>query len=383
MSNSSTPETRRRIISIDALRGFVMAIMLLDHVRETIYLHMQVGDPVDVSTTQPLLACMRLASSFCAPAFVFLAGISAYLYQSRSSRSITSRFLLTRGLFLIVIEMLVIGFAWTGVFPPEKFYLQIIWCIGICMVCLSGLIYLPRAWQIAICLGLVIGHNLLDGIQLAVNHPLHMLWAILHQRDWIEIVGIPARTSYPMLPWIGVILGGYCIGSWFAEYNAVGRMRRLSRLSLIMLGSFLLIRAANFYGDSPWVLHDSVGTTVMGFFALTKYPASFLFLAFTLSFAGLALILFERLETKIVVRRLAEFGSGAMFFYIMHLYILKAIYISLVAIFGLNHGDYYGVNHPVWVIVWTLALSLPLGAITIYFVRFKERHRNLKWLSYI
>lgn len=383
MSNCRIPEKRRRIVSIDALRGLVMVIMLLDHVRETIYLHMQVSDPVDVSTTALLLTCMRLASSLCAPAFVFLAGVSVYLYQSHSSPSATSRFLLKRGLFFIVIEVLIISFAWTGVFPPEKLYLQIIWCIGICMVCLAGLIYLPKFWQIAISIALMIGHNLLDGIKLASDHQFHTLWAILYQRDWIEIWGIPARTSYPVLPWIGVILGGYCIGSWFTEDSASDRMRRLCRLSLILLSVFFLIRTANFYGDSPWTFHESVRTTVLGFFALTKYPASFLFLAFTLSFAGLALVLFERLETNIVVRRLAEFGSGAMFFYILHLYVLKVIYISLVAVFGINQGEYYGVSHPVWVILWALALSLPLGAITVYFVRFKERHRHLKWLSYI
>lgn len=360
-----------------------MAIMLLDHVRETIYLHMQVGDPVDVTATSPLLSVLRLASSFCAPAFVFLAGVSAYLYQNNTTKLACLRFLLSRGVFLIALELLVIGYAWTGVFPPEKFYLQIIWCIGICMVCLAGLIYLPRIWQIVMSVILIAGHNLLDGIQLDSDHALHFWWAVLHQRDWIEIFGIPARTSYPVLPWIGVILGGYCVGAWYSQMNRGERLRRLKQLSVILLVVFLLVRAGNFYGDAPWVLRGSWQVTFLGFVALTKYPASFLFLAFTLAFTGWSLALFERFESRRVVRLLAKFGSGALFFYILHLYVLKLIYLICVACFGLNQGDYFGVSHPLWVIVWSLVLCWPLVYLTLLFVRFKERHRHYKWLSYL
>ena len=371
-----------RIVSIDAVRGLVMLIMLIDHVRETVFLHMQVGDPVDVSTTSPMLFILRLMSSFCAPAFVLLAGLGAFLYQDRHSKVDIAKFLFTRGLFLIVLEMLVIGFAWTGVFPPEKFYLQIIWCIGICMVCLAGLIYLPRMIQIFLSLLLVAGHNLLDSIILSSDNPLHFVWAVFHQRDWIEVFGVQSRTSYPVLPWIGVILAGYLIGPWFTKLDSIQRCRKLLNLSIAVLVGFMILRVINVYGDKPWSSHDSMFSTVLGFFALTKYPASLLFLSFTLPFAGFGLILFERYRAKKGVQRLAEFGSGAMFFYVFHLYVLKVIYVSLVAIFGLNQGDYYGVNHPFWVVVWSVGLALPLCWVTVKFVRFKAKNRQMKWLSY-
>jgi len=243
--NASLTNNRRRIVSIDALRGMVMLIMLMDHVRETIYLHLQVGDPVDVTTTSPLLTIMRLLSSFCAPAFVLLAGTSAFLYQQNHTKSQTAKFLFTRGLFLIALELIVIGFAWTGTFPPEKFYLQIIWCIGISMICLSALIYLPKLFQIVLVIEIIARHNLLDPVKLGSDHTFHFFWAILHQRDWIEIFGIPARTSYPVLPWIGVILLGYVIGSWFTSLEARKRQQRLLYLSSSMLIGFLILRGIN------------------------------------------------------------------------------------------------------------------------------------------
>ncbi len=383
MSNKSPLQPNRRIISIDAVRGLVMLLMLIDHVRETVYLHQQVGDPVDVTTTSPFLFFLRLTSSFCAPAFVLLAGLGAFIYQNRNTRNSAAQFLFTRGLFLIFLEVIVIGFAWTGVFPPEKIYLQIIWCIGICMICLSGLLYLPRAAQIVVCLILIAGHNLLDVVHVSEESLFHYFWAILHQRDWIEFFGIPARTSYPVLPWIGVILAGYLLGSWFTTLEKVERTRRLLAMSCYGLIGFFVLRGINLYGDTPWAQHDSALETVLGFFALTKYPVSLAFILFTIPFACFCLILFERFQERLSIQHLAKFGSGAMFFYILHLYVLKGIYLVLVANFGLNQGDYFGVSHPIWILTWTTGLAIPLCWLTVKFVQFKERNRQLKWLSYI
>ena len=152
---------RTRLLAIDALRGLVMVFMLLDHVRETFFLHLQVSDPVDAATTEPGLFFTRLLSTFCAPAFVALTGLSAWLYGQSHSKQEVSSFLLKRGLFLMVLELTVVGFAWPTQpleFPPAKFWLQVIWCIGISMVALSALIHLPRraadsrwAWPLSAC----------------------------------------------------------------------------------------------------------------------------------------------------------------------------------------------------------------------------------------
>jgi len=384
MYNQTSRETTQRILSIDAMRGLVMLIMLLDHVRETIYLHMQVGDPVDVTVTSPSLFFMRFLSSFCAPTFVLLAGLSAYLYKCKHTRKETAYFLFSRGIFLVVLEVLVIGFAWTGVFPPEKIYLQIIWCIGICMICLAGLIFLPRILQIVISIALIAGHNLLDNLVLSKEHWFHVPWAILHQRDWIDFFGIPARTSYPVLPWVGVIVGGYVIGNWFSKDIVMkARFAKLMVFSLSLLVAFFFVRGLNIYGDMPWVNRDDPLLSIIGFVSLTKYPASFLFLLYTLSFTGFGLMFFEKYQSRTFVKELARFGSGAMFFYVFHLYILKGVYLLLVAIYGTNEGDYFGVSGTLWVWAWTLGLSVPLVYMTLKFAGFKQNNRHLKWLSYI
>lgn len=372
---------RRRLVSIDALRGLVMLIMLLDHVRETVYLHMQVGDPVDTATTSSTLFWMRFLSSFCAPAFVFLAGISVYLYQQKHSRSETSLFLLKRGVILILLELFIIGTAWTGVFPPQKFYLQIIWCIGICMIALAGILYLPRVAQVVVSILLIAGHNMLDHIILEKDHWFHVPWAILHQRDWITFLGVPARTSYPVLPWIGVITAGYLVGTWYTQTDML-RTKKLFRMALLLFGGFILLRTLNVYGDIPWKHYESVSQTVMGYFALTKYPASLLFLALTLAFTALGLIFFERMRSNKAVVKIADFGSVAMFFYIIHLYFLKVIYLTLEHFFGKNQGEYFGFNHPYQVCLATVIVAVPLWFLSLKYRDFKEKHREIKWLSY-
>lgn len=227
---TSLPKPSARLASIDLLRGSVMLLMLLDHVRETFYLHHQVSDPMDVETVSPALYACRLLAHLCAPVFVGLTGLSAWLYGSRQAdpRRAAAAFLLKRGLFLVVLELTLVNFAWTFQFPPQTIYLQVIWAIGLSMIALAGLLWLPRAALLALGVVLVAGHNLFDGVQLEGNGPLAVLWKVLHQRDWIVLGdGLRLRTSYPLLPWIGVIALGYAIGPWFgkATPDAVRRQR--------------------------------------------------------------------------------------------------------------------------------------------------------------
>ena len=381
-----TPTTSTRLHSIDALRGLVILFMLLDHVRETFYLHMQVSDPMDVLQTDPALFFSRTLAHLCAPVFILLTGLSAFLYgEKQQGRAAVSSFLFKRGLFLVVLEFTLVNFAWTFQLPPSVIYLQVIWAIGLSMLALSLLLWLPRVLLIALGMALVAGHNLLDGLHFPVESWLHIPWAVLHDRGWIEVSeGLRLRTSYPVLPWIGVIALGYAIGPWFCRASAVAqRQQRLIVSGAGLLLGFLLLRLLNGYGEKPW-LHGETGLqTLMSFFNITKYPPSLLFLALTLGVGLLLLVLFERRHQGRLVHWLAVFGAAPMFLYLLHLYVLKLLYLASLAIWGANHGQYFGFDSvlAVWAgaVVLAVALYLPVR----WFARLKARRRDIAWLKYL
>lgn len=378
-------KAQARLVAIDALRGLVMVFMLVDHVRETWFLHMQVTDPVDTTTTDPALFFTRLLSTFCAPTFVALTGLSAWLYGQSHSKAETSMFLLKRGLFLIFLELTFVGFAWSAQFPPTTFWLQVIWAIGISMIALAGLLHLPRTAQVVIGLTIVLGHNLLDPIRLAPGDAFYEIWAVLHQRSVIQLGGgLIAKTTYPILPWIGVILLGYATGPWFAKgTDALVRRRRLILTGSIMLVGFVVIRALNIYGDKPWVPGVDTLHSVMAFLSLTKYPPSLLFLLPTVGAGVLLLALFEKYQDSRIMPYLAMFGGAPMFFYLLHLYVLKALYLIAVALYGLNKGQFFGVDNVSTVWIWFALLLVPLYLPTRWFAGLKQRRRDIWWLKYL
>lgn len=376
-----------RLASIDALRGLVILFMLLDHVRETFFLHLQVSDPMAVADIAPGLFGSRMLAHLCAPVFVFLTGLSAFLYASkhRDGPAAASAFLWKRGLFLVVLEVTLINFAWTFQLPPSVVYLQVIWAIGLSMLALAALTWLPRPVLLILGLALVAGHNLLDGIRFSAGDALYVPWAILHDRGWIELSDtLRLRTSYPLLPWIGVIALGYATGPWFLPAaDALKRQRNLLAVGLGLLAGFLILRAANLYGDKPWIAGDAMPVTAMSFFNVTKYPPSLLFLALTL---GTGLLLLRALERHPGGRWpawLAVFGAAPMFFYVVHLYVLKFLYLGAVAVWGTNKGDYFGFDH-IW-IMWacTAVLAIALYPPVRAFAAFKARRRDIAWLKYL
>ena len=376
-----------RLTSIDQLRGTVIVLMLLDHVRETFYMHQQVGDPMVVDQVEPALFVSRLLAHLCAPVFVLLTGLSAWLYASGKpdGRRAASAFLLKRGLFLVVLELLVVNFAWTLQFPPSVMYLQVIWAIGISMIALAGLLWLPRGALAVLALAVIAGHNLLDGVRVQGDGALAVLWKVLHQRDWIAVTdGLRLRTSYPVLPWIGVIALGWVIGPWFARGgDALLRQRRLWMAGAGALLAFVVLRAVNLYGDSPWQSFATLGSTLMSVFNVTKYPPSLLFLLLTLGIGLLLLRLYEQPRVARALAPLADIGAAPMFFYLLHLYVLKLLYVLAEARWGHTHGAYFAVDHvaSLWVITALLALALHWP--TRAFARFKARRRDLAWLRYL
>jgi uncharacterized membrane protein len=376
-----------RLTSIDQLRGTVIVLMLLDHVRETFYLHQQVPDPMVLDQVEPALFASRLLAHLCAPVFVLLTGLSAWLYGSGQSdpRRAASAFLLKRGLFLIALELLVVNFAWTLQFPPSVIYLQVIWAIGLSMVALAGLLWLPRGALAALALAVIAGHNLLDGVHVSGNGPLAVLWKVLHQRDWIELgEALRLRTSYPVLPWIAVIALGYTLGPWFARNgDPTQRRRRLVWAGGGALLGFAALRALNVYGDAPWQESGTAGQTLMSLFNVTKYPPSLLFLLLTLGIGLLLLRLYEQPRMARALAPLAEIGAAPMFFYLVHLFVLKALYVAAEARWGQTHGAYFGVDQVwvLWVITAVLAVALYWPARA--FARLKARRRDLAWLRYL
>jgi uncharacterized membrane protein len=383
-SATDNPAAARRIGSIDALRGLVMLLMLVDHVREFFYLHAQVRDPMDLAATPPDLFLSRAASHLCAPVFVLLTGLSASLYGQRHGARATTSFLLKRGLILILLEVTLVNFAWAGSVRPPILYLQVIWVIGLCMVALAGLLWLPRLALVAGALALMLGHNLLDGVTIRADEPGYVLWSILHQRGMIALPwGGLARTSYPLLPWIGVIAAGYALGPLFAGgVDAARRYAGLLGLGAAALVGFLVLRGLNGYGEPvPWQAGATPLATALSFINLTKYPPSADFLLLTLGLGLGLLALFEVLPQRLL-GGLRVFGGAPLFFYLLHLALLRVLYDGATALGLAGASERVEAGSPLALWFIAAAVSVPLWLACRAMVRLK-RASTSPVLSYL
>lgn len=355
-----------------------MLIMLVDHVRERFYLHMQVSDPMNPDTTAPELFWTRTSAHLCAPVFVFLTGLSAWLY-AQNGRPLTG-FLLKRGLFLIALEFTLVTFSWMGTY--HTIWLQVMWAIGLSMIALALLHRLPRHWLALIGLLLIAGHNALTPIQFQPHEWGYSLWTILHDRGYlIQSPLIQIKISYPLLPWIGVILLGYVAGPLYT-LPAGERKTWLLRGALLYAGLFILLRGFNLYGETlPWHIYPDIQHSLMSLFSLTKYPPSLNFLLLTL---GLGLLLLWLLESRVINTRagrysehiLCQFGGAPLFFYLLHLYSLLLMYQLALLYWQPNHGDLLGVPHIGWVWLIAALLALALYPPTRAFAALKKRSRH-------
>lgn len=294
-------------------------------------------------------------------------------------------FLLKRGLFLVFLELTFVCFAWNAEFPPKTLWLQVIWCIGICMIVLAGLLHFKRGWLIVLGVAIVAGHNLLDDVVLGPESPFFVPWSILHQRVFIDITEFTrARTTYPVLPWIGVILLGWAIGPWFGkEVQPAARISRLFKVGVGLLLAFVFIRYLNVYGEKPWVQTGDALRTFMSFMSAKKYPPSLMFLMPTLGLGLILLAYFEKVQARWSTAQLAIYGGAPMFFYLLHLYVLKALYLVAVAIWGTNQGTYYGFDNLSGVWLWSLILGVLLFFPTRWFAGLKQRRRDITILKYL
>jgi uncharacterized membrane protein len=318
-----------RLQSLDILRGLVMVIMALDHVRDYLHADSMRFSPEDLAHTTVVLFFTRWITHFCAPVFVFLAGTSAYLAMRRKDPSAVGRFLLTRGLWLIVVEITLIQTATFFNFSYTYVIWQVMWAIGWSMIALSILRRLPWGVLLAVSVAAIAGHNLLDGVQPQQFGSGGWAWSVLH----VGFSPIPlgeghtALVVYPLIPWVAVMSAGYCFGR-VMDYGA-GRRRLLFAIGALLTICFFVVRGINGYGDpSPWTPQPSGVMTALSFLRVTKYPPSLDFLLMTLGPAILALGLLDRMVVS-ARHPLLVFGRVPLFYYIVHWYVLHSVALVL------------------------------------------------------
>ena len=399
----------RRIDSIDLLRGIVMVLMMLDHTRDFVHNAAREFDATDVSRTNVALFFTRWITHYCAPTFVFLAGTGAYLQFARGkSKAELSRFLVTRGLWLVLLEMTVIQ--WLVSFRPDYRFLgffQVIWVIGVSMIFLAALIHLPKSVVAAFGLLMIALHNLTDGFRIVgwrgPGTPVPgigaKLWILLHQQfEGFPVFGEHSPVLfvlYPLIPWIGVMAVGYVFGVLYG-FDAHRRRRWLLIIGGAATLLFIVVRAIDRYGDpSKWSQQKNLVFTVLSFVNTSKYPPSLLFLLMTLGPAILLLALFETRGAGGWVRDFfVTFGRVPLFFYLLQWFVAHAISVLLHLAFGkpvgwlfgspLNFGPApqgIGFNLGVVYLSWIAGVLL-LYPLCRWYAGVKQRRRDW-WLSYL
>jgi uncharacterized membrane protein len=365
----------RRLESIDLMRGLVMVLMALDHTRD--FFSDALYSPTDLDKTSAGLFLTRWVTHLCAPTFVFLTGTSAYLSTIR--RNLSSRqlavYLLTRGLWLVILELTLVRFGWLFNWDYHVLFGQVIWALGWSMVGLSGLVFLPR-WVIAgFALIMIAGHNLLDSLRPDDFGDVAWLWTVLHVPGRIELIpGYSFYVDYPLIPWLGVMAAGYSFGSVFLR-SARSRRVLLVRFGIGFAILFLLLRLSNMYGDpEPWIAQQDPLFTVFSILNCEKYPPSLSYLLMTLSIMMLLLAVFEEWRNQTLTSELLLiFGRVPLFFYLIHLPLIHGTALAVTYFRGLpvdwllGHGNHafptipapeYGFNLPMVYGIWMAILLL-------------------------
>jgi uncharacterized membrane protein len=408
-----------RVDSIDLLRGIVMVIMMLDHTRDFAHSGALLFDPTDLSQTTTTLFLTRWITHFCAPVFVFLAGTGAYLQLARGkSKRDLSKFLITRGLWLILLELTIVKFGVFFSFDYRFFgFLQVIWVIGVSMIVLAGLIHLPLKVTASFGLLMIFLHNLLDGIKIegwrGPETPVPSLgaklWILLHEPfQFFPILGFPSpvvMVIYNIIPWVSVMAAGYAFGSIYQK-DANERRSLLLWMGGIATSLFIVLRAVNLYGDpAHWSRQKNLVFTVLSFLNTTKYPPSLLFLLMTLGPAMLALWWFESPsrpgngDRSLLTRfrkAFVTFGRVPLFFYLLQWYTAHLIAVVAGLIAGqpvayqfLSPIDKFGgpppagIGFPLWMtyLFWIGGVLL-LYPLCKWFAGVKARRKDW-WLSYL
>jgi uncharacterized membrane protein len=389
----SIPE-KNRISSLDFLKGIVMVLMALDHTRDYFHADSFVFDPTDIEKSNLAMFFTRWVTHFCAPAFSMLAGVSAFIMGQKKTKAELSSFLLKRGLWLVFIEFTVVNFGWFFDIHFATIGLITIWSLGISMVVLSALVYLPIQVILAFSVILIFGHNFLDNIHFEGN----IFWAILHEFYFYDFKnGYTFFVGYPLIPWIAVMSLGYCIGNLY-EKNFDSNKRRLilNYIGISAIVLFFVLRITNIYGNPEnWKVFDTLPKTIMSFFNVDKYPPSLSYLLITLGLPFLFLANAEKLKGKIV-DFFSTFGRVPFFFYILHIYVIHfaAIFAAGFTGFGwqtmfldgwVSSQDGlkgYGFSLSIVYLIWILIVFATYPLCKKFDV-YKQNNREKWWLSYL
>jgi uncharacterized membrane protein len=390
--------TKYRIESIDILRGLVMLIMAIDHIRDVFH---GAPEPTDLAVTTPILFFTRWITHFCAPTFVFLSGVSAYIAGTRRSHNQLSAFLIKRGLWLVFVEVAIISLGITLNPLYNVLIFQVIWAIGGSMVLLGLLVKSKASLTVIGVIGAIIffGHNILDIVNVGAIAKTVIWRVLLSAGGFSGIIPIgPNRfilMAYALLPWTGVMLIGFVFGALYkSTVSTAKRKKTLLSAGLGLLVLFLLFRAFNIYGDpSPWSVQKTTALSVISFFNVTKYPCSLLYLSMTLGVAITLLALLEGVKNKLTSIVLV-FGNVPFFYYVCHWYLIQAVHVIAFFALGFKNSQIITPNVPflfsppgfgcslagvyvIWLVVITI-LYFPCR----WFSKYKKAHTKW-WLSYV
>lgn len=386
-----------RLESIDFLRGLVMVIMAIDHMRD--FFTNLAFEPENLERTWYALFFTRWITHFCAPLFFFLAGTGAYFYGMKRTPGELQRFLLTRGLWLAVVEFTLVGFAWTFVFPWGFF--GVIWSLGFSMIILSAFARLPVKWIAWLSIAVICLHDLADKVRPEQFGSWGWVWGMLHVKGGVSIFGWGEFVLFPLVPWCAVMGAGYAFGALLQRSD---RRVWMKRLGVAMTIAFILLRLTNVYGNPPalprgvtpgaWQVQATLEKSIILFLDTEKYPPSLQFLLMTL---GPSLLLLGWLDGKRLSglwQAIVVFGRVPMFFYVLHLYLIHALAAGVAIVMGqpyswLLHGGFwffglpegYGHNLPFVYLMWAVVVVL-LYFPCAWFASVKQRRHDW-WLSYL
>ena len=380
-----------RLDAIDLLRGFVIVLMVLDHARDFLHAKAFVFSATDLTQTTPLLFMTRWITHLCAPTFVFLAGVSIFLQRANGkSPAELSKFLLTRGLWLILLELTVVSFGFN--WGPPLAFMQVIWAIGASMVLMAAVVRLPAAGILALGAAILILQPLIAG---QVDARSLGGWAI----PWFLTMQ-PGPTlfmrgfiPYPAIPWFGIMCVGYGLGFIFRQ-EPEQRRRSVLALALSLLAAFVVLRAINGYGDpAPWAVQSSAVMTVLSFINVSKYPPSLMYALLTLGTSMLLFLVLDRLAAPLQ-KFLLAFGRTSLFTYLLHVYLVHGMALLVGVIAGIPAGYYFdflgkieggnggqGFGLAAVYAAW-FAVLLLLYPFSAWFAAVKRRRRD-RWLSYL
>ena len=399
MQNLTVPLSlaqNKRVKAVDLLRGLVMIIMALDHTRDFFHYSAFTENPLDPATTTPVLYFTRWITHFCAPTFVFLSGASAWFQSLKKTKKELSLFLIKRGAWLILLEITVINFVFSFDVHFHEVGLQVIWAIGVSMIILGLLIWLPFPVILIAGLLIVTGHNSLDFYEAKNANDLSLLYHIIHRLNLFDYGNFHLLVFYPFLPWTGLMLMGYCFGKLLSKTSGEQQKKILLWIGAGIVAVFIGLRLLDMYGD-PDVLTSTTKPldSLYIFLNTNKYPPSLLYMCMTIGPSILFIAFFQNAGGRIA-RIISVYGRVPFFYYVLHFTLIHLV--SAIFFLARGHSVKDGLNNDVMVpnfirpgegtglfvvyLLW-LTIVLVLYPLCKWYDQYKQSHKEKWWLSYL